>query len=211
MSSTIGVQNIAHTNGTNAMTVASDGVVAFNNNPTGITIPASDFKLLLSDTISSSVAQYDISSTYMNSTYDNYVLQATLLPTSDNTHALMRVFENGSVVTGDKYSYEVAANSSSVYANSNSVHRFQFTVTQVGNAVGEGISYNIRMTNVNSTTHAFSYGGESQGFANAGQPISQTLGGSLLVANRAIVVNGLRLTFESGNIASGTIKFYGVA
>lgn len=31
MSSTIGVQNIAHTNGTNAMTVASDGDVTFSN------------------------------------------------------------------------------------------------------------------------------------------------------------------------------------
>lgn len=35
MSSKLGVQNIAHTNGTNAMTIASDGVVAFNNKPTG--------------------------------------------------------------------------------------------------------------------------------------------------------------------------------
>lgn len=31
MSSKLGVQNIAHTNGTNAMTVASDGNVTFNN------------------------------------------------------------------------------------------------------------------------------------------------------------------------------------
>ena len=36
MSSTIGVQNIAHTNGTNAMTVSSGGVVGFTNAPTGI-------------------------------------------------------------------------------------------------------------------------------------------------------------------------------
>ena len=30
MSSTIGVQNIAHTNGTNAMTIASDGSVTIS-------------------------------------------------------------------------------------------------------------------------------------------------------------------------------------
>ena len=173
--------------------------------------PSGSMNLLLNSTISSAVAQFDISSTYINSTYDDYVLQATLLPTSDTTHALMRVFQNGSVLTGDKYSYEVAANSSSVYANSNAVHRFQFTVSQVGNAVGEGICYNIRMTNVNSTTHAFSYGGESQGFMNAGQPIGQTLSGSLLVTERNVVVNGLRLTFESDNIASGTVKLYGIS
>jgi hypothetical protein len=33
MSSKIGVQNIAHTNGTNAMTIASDGGVTFANSP----------------------------------------------------------------------------------------------------------------------------------------------------------------------------------
>jgi hypothetical protein len=33
MSSKLGVQNIAHTNGTNAMTVSSGGVVTFNNSP----------------------------------------------------------------------------------------------------------------------------------------------------------------------------------
>jgi hypothetical protein len=36
MSSTIGVQNIAHTNGTVAATVSSSGVVGFTNAPTGI-------------------------------------------------------------------------------------------------------------------------------------------------------------------------------
>jgi hypothetical protein len=36
MSSKLGVQNIAHTNGTNAMTIASDGVTAFTNAPSGI-------------------------------------------------------------------------------------------------------------------------------------------------------------------------------
>lgn len=33
MSSTIGVQNIAHTNGTNAMTIASDGATTFTTDP----------------------------------------------------------------------------------------------------------------------------------------------------------------------------------
>ena len=36
MSSKIGVQNIAHTNGTNAMTVSSGGVVTFNNAPVNV-------------------------------------------------------------------------------------------------------------------------------------------------------------------------------
>ena len=39
MSSKLGVQNIAHTNGTNAMTISSGGVATFPNNPSGIITP----------------------------------------------------------------------------------------------------------------------------------------------------------------------------
>ena len=42
MSSKLGVQNIAHTNGTNAMTVSSGGVVTFPNPPVGAFIPEFD-------------------------------------------------------------------------------------------------------------------------------------------------------------------------
>ena len=42
MSSTIGVQNIAHTNGTVAATVASDGVVTFNNPPLNVGLGMAD-------------------------------------------------------------------------------------------------------------------------------------------------------------------------
>ena len=43
MSSTIGVQNIAHTNGTNAMTVASDGVTTFTTDPFNSVIEVWDY------------------------------------------------------------------------------------------------------------------------------------------------------------------------
>ena len=42
MSSKLGVQNIAHTNGTNAMTVASDGVATFSQPPVGAFISVAD-------------------------------------------------------------------------------------------------------------------------------------------------------------------------
>jgi len=35
MASTLGVENISHTNGTNAMTVSSGGVITFPNTPVG--------------------------------------------------------------------------------------------------------------------------------------------------------------------------------
>ena len=191
--------------------VQAEGVNLADTFPFTGTVSGSGMDLLLNSTISSAVAQFDISSTYINSTYDDYVLKATLLPSSDNTHALMRVFENGSVLTGDKYSFECSANSSSTYLQSNSVHRFGLNVTECGNAAGEGITTQLRIHNVNSTTHSFCYGGESQSFTNGAAPASQSVGGSLLVTERNVIVNGLRLTFETGNIASGIVKLYGIS
>jgi hypothetical protein len=195
-------QNIKFDSDTTAFTIGSDGVLSGTGSPSMVK--------LLDDTISSAVAQYDISSTHMNSTYDDYVLYATLLPASDGVNLIMSVFENGSVLTGDKYSFECSANSSSTYLQSNSVHRFGLNVTAAGNAAGEGITAQLRIHNVNSTTHSFCYGGEAQSFSNGAAPNGQELSGSLLVSERNVVVNGLRISFESGNIASGTIKLYGI-
>jgi len=174
------------------------------------TVSGSGMDLLLNSTISSAVAQFDISSTYMNSTYDDYVVYATLLPATDNVNLIMSVFESGSVLTGDKYSFECGANSSSTYLQSNSVHRFGLNVTACGNAAGEGLTTQLRIHNVNSTTHSFCYGGESQSFSNGAAPNGQELSGSLLPTERNVVVNGLRISFESGNIASGIVKVYGI-
>lgn len=174
------------------------------------TVSGSGMDLLLNSTISSAVAQFDISSTYMNSTYDDYAVYATLLPASDNVNLIMSVFESGSVLTGDKYSFEASANSSSTYLQSNSVHRFGLNVSGCGNAAGEVITLNFTCHNVNSTTHPFCYGGSAQSFTNSAAPASQEIGGSLLVANRDVVVNGLRISFESGNITSGIVKVYGI-
>ena len=38
MASELGVQTIQHTNGTDAMTIDSSGVVNFNNTPTGVVL-----------------------------------------------------------------------------------------------------------------------------------------------------------------------------
>jgi len=195
-------QNIKFDSDTTAFTIGSDGVLSGTGSPSMVK--------LLDDTISSAVAQYDISSTHMNSTYDDYVLYATLLPASDGVNLIMSVFENGSVLTGDKYSFECSSNSASSYLQSNSVHRFGLNTIVLGSAVGEGATIKIDCHNVNSTTHSFCYGGESQSFTNGAAPAGQELSGSLLPTERNVVVNGLRISFESGNIASGIVKVYGI-
>ena len=170
-----------------------------------------NMKLLLDATISSAVSEYDITSTYINATYDTYMLQAELLPANDNVYLYMRVFVGGTVQTGSIYGYETAAMSSSAYDNQDSTTRLcSISHGQMGNATGEGTTINAYLQNVNSTSRPFAITGMSN-IANTGaSPNSSTFAGQLIPANAANVVNGLRFYFTSGNIASGTVKLYGI-
>ena len=51
MSSKIGVQNIAHTNGTNAMTVSASGVTTFTNTPVGTATNGPAFRAFRSSSL----------------------------------------------------------------------------------------------------------------------------------------------------------------
>ena len=63
---------------------------------------------------------------------------------------------------------------------------------------------------MNSTTRPCAITGMSN-IANTGAtPNSSTFAGQLIPANAANVVNGLSLYMSGGNIASGTIKLYGI-
>ena len=175
------------------------------------TVSGSGLNLLLNATISSAVSEYDISSTYINSTYDAYWLQASLLPATDGTNAYGRVFVGGAVQTGNIYGYETAARDASAYTGSNATSIFQFNAGDTcGNATGEGVHVQLLMQNVNSTTRPFTIEGGSSNYTTSGNHKSNGIGGTLIVANASNVVNGFRLFFNSGNIASGTVQLYGL-
>ena len=210
MTSILKVDNIKDSANNQAIAISSGNMTVAGNTTFTGNVTGAGMDLLLNSTISSAVAQFDISSTYMNSTYDDYVVYATLLPATDNVNLIMTVFESGSILTGDKYSFECSSNSASSYLSSNAVHRFGLNTIALGSAVGEGATIKIDCHNVNSTTHSFSYGGQSQSFYSDGTPTSSNLCGALLSTERNVVVNGLRISFESGNIASGIVKVYGI-
>ena len=199
--------NIGSASDTDAMSISSGGVVTFSQQPVGTAMVK-----LLDATISSAVSEYDIDSTYINSTYDSYQLFASLLPATDGANAYGRVFVGGSVQTGTIYAIEVAGRDASGYVSSNGTEQFYFNGGDtIGNATGEGITYNILMLNVNSTTRPFTIEGGSSSYTTSGNHKSNGIGGSLIVANASNVVNGFRLYFNTGNIASGTVKLYGIA
>jgi len=191
--------------------VQADGVNLTDTFAFTGTVSGTGMNLLLDATISSAVSVYDISSTYINSTYDSYYLESSLLPATDNVYPYFRVFVGGSVVTSGIYGYEAQAVGGATTLGSNATSTFALAHHQVGNADGEGYSSVIWIRNVNSTTRPCSISGFTESGSTAGTPGSSIFGGSLLPANRADVVNGFRLWFSGdNNIASGTVKLYGL-
>ena len=189
-----------------AIAIASNGVVTFSQAPIG-----SGYDLLLNDTISSTVAQYDISSTYINGTYNSYYLEASLLPETDEVYLNSQVFVGGAVQTGSIYAYEGQRIGGATTINSNATSSLLVASdAQFGNAAGEGITISMQMQNANSTTRAFCVSGISNWYYTDGNHNASAFAGTLIVANRANVVNGLRLMMSGDGIASGTVTLYGL-
>ena len=197
--------NIGSASDTDAMAISSGGVVTFSQSPVG-----TGLTLLLNDTISSAVSAYDISSTYINSTYDSYRIIGYFLPADDNKYLMMQVFVGGTVQTSSIYGYETNNIGSSNQGGGNTEADFGTQQFGSGNQAGEGSSIDMTIQNVNSTVAPFAISGFNNHQNTDPNHNASTFAGSLLAANRANVVNGLRFKFHTGNIASGFFQLYGI-
>ena len=189
---------------TDAIAISSGGVVTFSGGTVGAGID-----LLLDTTISSAVANFDISSTYLNGTYDTYLLQGSFLPATDNQVFNSRVFVGDTIITAESYHYASSRIDASNYGNDNSHTSMFLTDEGAGNVAGEGVTVNLTLQNLN-TTPAFSLNGIVSFFIASAAPNSVNFSGGLKAANHADVVNGIRFFFASGNIASGYVRLYGI-
>ena len=174
------------------------------------TVSGSGLDLILNSTISSAVAEFDISSTYINSTYDDYYLHYTLNPDTDSKILQARVFVNGSVVTGTVYQYEHIVHGGSGGSSTNGNSVFYISNDEAGNVEGEGASGQIILKNVNNTAFPLQISGTNNKHNTSGNHNATTFGGSLDISEKASVVNGFRFFFSGGNIGSGNIKLYGL-
>jgi len=175
---------------------------------TGTITGTKGMTLILDATISSAVSEYDISSTYINSTYDNYYLDASLLPATDNVVGQLFPMVSGSVLSSG-VSYATYGHESGQIRGHNFTN-VRLSYTASGNASGEHIILNGFLQNVNSTAIPFAFSGYSNMVHTDGLHEGNSVTGALDAGSRASVVNGIRLNFSSGNIASGTVKLYGI-
>ena len=199
----IETQNIKFDSDTTAFTIGSDGVLSGTCSPTMV-------KLLEADL--SNVAQYDIDSTYINSTYDTYKVIGRLVLASDNQNLFLRFFSGGSILDGSVYAREAESTGSSTHDGSNSTSILAIpNGFNVGNNGGEGTTFEFLIQNVNNTTQPACVNGQSANFeSSVGNHFGAVYSGTLLKAQASTVVNGLRFVSSSGNLSTGNIKLYGI-
>jgi len=179
------------------------------------TVTGNSMDKLFAGSFSSNADEYDISSTYINSSFDNYYIIGGFNVSSDNAsqNIRLRVFSSGSVLTGNVYGYESGAFAASSYSNSNlTSYGAQLAHGDgIGSATGEGTSFSMHLLNVNSTTKsAYWIGHAATYYYNAGEPFNTQFGGQLIASQYATVVNGLRFYPVSGQFTSGFVKVYGI-
>lgn len=171
--------------------------------------------LLLNADVSVAVASYTISSTYINSTYDEYFMYFDVLPASDNAILYVKAVVGGSVVTASDLSYEsqrIGGSYASGGVNNNSSNIFAYINTAgMGNGTGQGCAGYFHLQNVNSTTRPAGIHGMSYWSYYDGEQANGTVfSGMFQSAEYAQVVNGLNFITNGGDITTANFKLYGM-
>ena len=202
-------QNIKFDSDTTAFTIASDGTTS------GI---SANTKVLLKTVTPSSVSSVDFvhgsSGVVLDSTYKRYEIQIdTLVPASAGPYLGIYLSQNSGNSYGGNGTYMAVnwryfTNSSStstqVQYNSNfcCFHDAQVSST----ASNGGVSGKVVFSGA-GTAHRQVFKSDFYTYGhNSYNIFSETLG-SLTNSN---AVNGVRVAFNSGNIASGTVKLFGI-
>ena len=175
----------------------------------GLTADATNLVLLNTvTTTDATVSDIDFDSTYITSTYENYVAFVNVAPATDNTQLRFRFFVNGSLKSGSS-DYDLGlVDEGANGTNSSNESYIRLSQTGVGNASAEGVTTVVNLANVTSSTKptTVSFNTQSRNTSNAH---SMVVGGGM--ADYDLANDGISFFWNSGNFASGsTISLYGV-
>ncbi len=157
-----------------------------------------------------SAASFEINSTYINSTYDNYLIFIDATPVTDAQYLRMRFLHSDSAHTGSDYFYETEVHSSSTHDYShdgNSLIRVCYQTP--GNATGEGLNVFCTLSQVNSTTRPTTVKGDYTVVDGASSQ-GGTFNGGQDLGGRTSAITGIHLYFGSGNIIMNDFAIYGI-
>ena len=198
----IETQNIKFDSDTTAFTIGSDGVLSGTGSPATVK--------LLNATWSTSVSAYDITSTYINSTYDTYYITWRVAPASDGVNIMLRFFHDGAVDTGNNYAWETTNTFTNTTLTSNGGGGINLCLTFSGSDTGEHTMGDILLMDVNSTTVPSNLLGRYNQYNTDGNHTGGYTTAGQVKSIRDKPIQGLRFMANSGNLASGNITVYGI-
>ena len=168
--------------------------------------------MLLANTTTSPASSVDFSNTYLNSTYDTYLVIFRITPSTDNVNLFVRFATDGSTFqTGAIYAienYRLGGDNGAGGFNAGSA--WQLTGSVIGNSTGESINGYFYLVGANNTAYPSGiHGFESHADTN-GNHQATVFSGAQIISARDGVVNGLRFVMSSGNIENSEITIYGL-
>ena len=167
---------------------------------------------LLTNTTTSPASSVDISNTYINSTYDTYLIIFRITPSGNDVNLLIQfatdgsTFQTGNIYGSARYYIDVDDGAGSF----NSGGGWQAQPISIGNSTGENISGFFYLVNANSTTYSSSVQGFCNWFDTSGDHRGGAFTGAQITSARDGVVNGLRFIMSSGKVENSEITIYGL-
>ena len=157
-----------------------------------------------------SAASYEINSTYINSTYDNYIMFIDATPATDAQYLRMRFLHSDSAHTGSDYFYEAEVHSSSTHTyDHDAADHIRTSYQTAGNATGEGLNLFCTLSQVNSTSRPTIVKGDYT-LVDGASSQGGTFNGGQDLGGRTNAITGIHLYFGSGNIIMNDFAIYGL-
>ena len=175
---------------------------------------SSDFVLLSSVDVSSATAEVEFDG-FFSSTYKNYKLIASgILPATNSARLRMLGKESGSYVTGG-YSYTVGGDF--VYNSTDggesdekaSAQSYGLITSEMSNTTSEVNGFDMTIYDpLGSHYKAFNW--HSHNWGSVLTNLHRNFIGSLMIRNSTADLTAIKFYFDSGNIAKGNFKLYGI-
>lgn len=179
---------------------------------TGVGVPKGT--ALLATYTPSSAASVDITSV-ISSSFDIYDIEIALQPATDSVSLFLKTstnngssWESGAIYGSQYVDHAGATVTAAAGTTSTSM---EICRSNVGNAAGEGIVVTIRLHNLGSLSgFPLAVHCSWNGLILDASGVMRALQGSGFRVTGASAINAVQLLFESGNIAAGTVRVYGL-
>ena len=207
------IQNVSASPRLLGRTTAGAGVIEEISAGTGITLSAGSVSVLPAattklDSKTGAAATYDFLSS-INSTYRAYRFELdNVLPVTNNVTLQVQVSTDGATWKTTTYESTIIISDGTTVSTGTSTAAVRISAGSVSNTAGYGVSGDITLYAPSGASTRKGFVGHANYHGGDGSIRYISYSGHWDGGNNAVV--GVRFTFDSGNIASGTVTMYGI-